>query len=327
MDVVALAQHGVENAVATLGTATTATHVQKLLRQAQRVVFCFDGDSAGRKAAWRALEASLEHLAENKTIVFLFLPSEHDPDSYVREFGAEAFRQLAAQAVPLTDFLVRELKSRVDLTTAEGRARLVHEAKPLLQQIKAPLLRLQLVKELAAAAGFTQAEVEAACNLRPVAASAPAKVSRQRTVSPLLWKLLLLTTHRPDFAARIPFELLPRTEDDSREARALGELVRAIEDGSLPRFGQGMLLEYFRDTEHEPTLAEVVRELEENYFDEDSIESVFNDTLDGLRAAQNDREYTLLREKLARGGLSDKEKKRFGELALSKQRVSSQAKA
>ncbi len=219
-----------------------------------------------------------------------------------------------------------ELKSRVELATAEGRSRLVHEAKPLLQRIQAPLLRLQVVKELAAAAGFTQAEVEAACSLRPIAAPARAKAPRRQSVSPLPWKLLLLTTHRPDFAARIPFDLLPAA-DDSREARTLGALVRAIEDGSLPRFGHGMLLEYFRNTEHEATLAEVVSELEENYFDEDSIESVFNDALDGLRAARDDREYTLLREKLTRGGLNDEEKKRFGELASSKQRVSSQAKA
>ena len=100
MDVVALAQHGVGNVVATLGTATTATHVQKLLRQVDRIVYCFDGDLAGRKAAWRALENSLEALPEQKSIGFVFLPESDDPDSFVREQGTEAFERLITQAMP-----------------------------------------------------------------------------------------------------------------------------------------------------------------------------------------------------------------------------------
>src|SRR5574343_1807128 len=102
MDVIALSQNGVGNAVATLGTATTPTHVQKLLRQVDRIVFSFDGDNAGRKAAWRALENALEALADNKQIGFVFLPAEHDPDSFVRREGKEAFQRLVAQAMQKT---------------------------------------------------------------------------------------------------------------------------------------------------------------------------------------------------------------------------------
>jgi DNA primase len=109
MDVIALAQNGVGNAVATLGTATTATHVTKLLRQVDRIVFCFDGDNAGRKAAWRALENSLEALADNKRLAFVFLPQDDDPDSYIRAHGKEDFERLVKQAMPLSDFLLREL--------------------------------------------------------------------------------------------------------------------------------------------------------------------------------------------------------------------------
>jgi DNA primase len=158
------AQNGVGNAVATLGTATTATHVTKLLRQVDRIVFCFDGDNAGRKAAWRALENSLEALADNKRLAFIFLPQEHDPDSYIREFGKEQFDRQVAQAMPLSDFLLRELAQRCDLTSSEGKAQLIYEAKPLLLKLPTPLLRLQLVKRLAEASGFAQAKWNACAN-------------------------------------------------------------------------------------------------------------------------------------------------------------------
>ncbi|MDE2586368.1 MAG: DNA primase, partial [Betaproteobacteria bacterium] len=213
MDVVALAQHGVGNAVATLGTATTTTHVQKLLRQVDRIVYCFDGDAAGRKAAWRGLENSLEALADNKTIGFVFLPTEHDPDSYVRELGQEAFETLIARAMPLSDFLLRELASHGDLTTSEGKAKLVHEAKPLIQRLTTPLLRLQLVKRLAEASGFSQAEVERLCDLKPVARAAPAKAQRQKLS--LTRKLLRRLLQNPELASRLPVEWLPLQDPEA----------------------------------------------------------------------------------------------------------------
>jgi DNA primase len=160
MDVVMLAHHGVANAVATLGTATTADHVRKLLRLVDRVVFAFDGDAAGRKAAWRALEASLSQATDTRRIDFLFLPPEHDPDSFVRERGAEGFREALGAAVPLSELLLRGLAERVDLATPEGRARLLAEARPLLQELHAQALRLQLVHRLAELAQLSAAEVE-----------------------------------------------------------------------------------------------------------------------------------------------------------------------
>ncbi len=124
MDVVALAQHGVEYAVATLGTATTPTHVQKLFRQSDRVVFCFDGDSAGRKAAWRALENALPVLADGKNAAFLFLPDNEDPDDFIRKRGKAAFEALVDRAVPASEFLLAELSAQHPPTTVEGRAAL-----------------------------------------------------------------------------------------------------------------------------------------------------------------------------------------------------------
>jgi len=160
MDVVMLARHGVGNAVATLGTSTTPDHVRKLLRLADRVVFAFDGDAAGRKAAWRALEASLPQAADAKRIDFLFLPPEHDPDSFVRAHGADGFREALTGATPLSELLVRELSERVGLDTPEGRARLLAEAAPLLQALAAPALKLQLVHRVAELARLTVDEVE-----------------------------------------------------------------------------------------------------------------------------------------------------------------------
>jgi DNA primase len=165
MDVVMLAQHGVGNAVATLGTATTELHIQKMLRLVDRVVFCFDGDKAGRKAAWRALEAALAQLADAKRFDFLFLPAEHDPDSFVREYGQEAFEQALAEALPLSTVLVEGLTQRTDLATPEGRAQLQALAKPLMQSIPPVAMRGQLLRQLAAIAQTDVRDFERYCEL------------------------------------------------------------------------------------------------------------------------------------------------------------------
>ena len=153
MDVVALAQSGFGNAVATLGTACTAEHVAKLFRFTDSVVFSFDGDAAGRRAAGRALEAALPHASDSRSVRFLFLPPEHDPDSYVRELGAAAFEQAIASAVPLSAQLLADAGADCDLSTAEGRSRMLAQARPLAEQLPAGLLREQVVAELARSGG------------------------------------------------------------------------------------------------------------------------------------------------------------------------------
>ena len=167
MDVVALAQNSVENVVATLGTATTAVHVQKLLRMADNLVFCFDGDKAGQRAAWRALEQSLPVIIDGKQVRFLFLPQEDDPDTFVRRLGKDAFIAELGHAKPLSAFLFAELSAQVDLSNAEGRTRLVTLAKPLLSQITAPSISLMLQRELADLVGLGVVEIQ---RLIPVAA-------------------------------------------------------------------------------------------------------------------------------------------------------------
>jgi DNA primase len=160
MDVVALAQLGFPNAVATLGTACTAEHVHKLLRFTERVVFSFDGDAAGRRAAGRALEAALPHANDTRSFRFLFLPPEHDPDSYIREFGTQAFEQYVQKALPLSQQLIEIAQADCDMATAEGRARMLAQARPLWSALPEGALQRQLLGELAAKGNLPVDELE-----------------------------------------------------------------------------------------------------------------------------------------------------------------------
>lgn len=159
MDVVALAQLGFPNAVATLGTACTADHVHKLLRFTDQVVFSFDGDAAGRRAAGRALEAALPHASDTRSFRFLFLPPEHDPDSYVREYGSDAFEAQVRNAVPLSRQLLEHAAADCDLASAEGRARMLAQARPLWLALPEGALKIQLLGELAIRGGLPADEL------------------------------------------------------------------------------------------------------------------------------------------------------------------------
>jgi len=160
MDVVALAQFELGYAVATLGTATTPVHVGKLLRLADELVFCFDGDAAGRKAAWRALEVALPLAPDHKPIRFLFLPDGDDPDTYVRRHGKAGFEKLLRQAQTLSDFLLGQLRAESDLASAEGRAGFLARAKPHIQKLAAPALRVQLVNAVAEMARVSEPDIQ-----------------------------------------------------------------------------------------------------------------------------------------------------------------------
>lgn len=159
MDVVALAQWGFGNAVATLGTACSHEHVQKLFRFTEQIVFSFDGDTAGRRAAGRALEAALPFATDTRRISFLFLPAEHDPDSYIREFGPEAFEACVKKAVPLSRQLLEHAGAECDQDSAEGRARLMTQAIPLIALLPEGALRGLIADELAQVAKASSDDV------------------------------------------------------------------------------------------------------------------------------------------------------------------------
>lgn len=310
MDVIALAQNGVGNAVATLGTATTPTHVQKLLRQVDRIVFCFDGDNAGRKAAWRALENALEALADNKQIGFVFLPAEHDPDSFIRDHGKEAFDRAVIQATPLSDVLLRELGQRCDLTSSEGKARLIYEAKPLLHKLPTPLLRLQLVKRLAEASGFAQEEVERLCELKSFRPPAPAKA--KRTAPSLTRNLLRIVLHQPALARELPIELLP----DTPERPALQRLHQLV-CSSSEEISYALLRERLRGQPEEAAIEQAASELLGQPFDEAEADMEFRDTIEKLHGGEQKRQFDELQTKAQQfgvAGLSAAEKQAYIQL-------------
>jgi DNA primase len=307
MDVIALAQNGVGNAVATLGTATTPTHVQKLLRQVDRIVFCFDGDNAGRKAAWRALENALEALADNKQIGFIFLPAEHDPDSFIREHGKAEFDRQVTQGMPLSDFLLRELAQRCDLTSSEGKARLIYEAKPLLLKLPTPLLRLQLVKRLAEASGFAQQEVERLCELKSYAPAAPPRA--KRSAPSLTRNLLRIVLHKPVLAAELPTELLP----DTPERPALLRLQQLVRAGNGIQ-GYAALREQLRGLPEEEIIEAAASELLGLPFDEGEADAEFHATVEKLQDSGQMRQFAELQTKAQQfgvAGLSAAEKQAY----------------
>ena len=275
MDAVALAQHGIEYAVATLGTATSSAHIQKLLRQTDEVVFCFDGDAAGRKAAWHALEVSLPYLADNKTVRFLFLPPEHDPDSFMREKGRQAFEKKLEVAEPLSEVFLNQLLARADVKTYEGRAQLVHEAKPLLKQISARTLKLQLI-QMVAAQGHMSRDQEIRLTRELTEGRVAEPVSRQergmqlaeRRLERLLLQCLLA---RPSLAAGLPLEVIDPGSFEGRMLLAVAEYCR-----ENPQAPGGALIEHFNGTDFAAELASSQAALLETKLEADNMEVEFH---------------------------------------------------
>ena len=263
MDVVALAQFGFPQVVATLGTACTPMHLQKLLRQTDHVIFSFDGDAAGRRAARRALEASLQHAADTKTIKFLFLPEEHDPDSYIRELGTEAFEQAVRDAMPLSQFLLNEAVSENALSSPEGRARAQHDAKPLLQAMPPSSLRLQIVRELAQLTQTTAAEIEALFELvQPVARVrlAPPRSMRTPPVGLERHVIRLLIVH-PALVSELDSAAIDAMLSLAPEPEALLQLIEAARSmGEEANFAG--LAEQLRGTDFDVLIAEIAADSE-----------------------------------------------------------------
>jgi DNA primase len=235
MDVIALAQHGVGYAVATLGTAVSGTQIRKLVRMAERVIFAFDGDEAGRKAAVRALEQSLPLFEDGKRVDFLFLPSGEDPDSYIRQHGGSGFEALLEAALPLSEFFVRELLGRTEVSSVEGKAKLMQIASPWLREIHAPFLGHLLRRRIAELAGMSDQEAGRLLGRAPASTSA----GKRRILplpSPARTALLCLLA-KPELAVRIDPALL--MEGDAY-ASALGRLLEFAEKAPNLRTARDM---------------------------------------------------------------------------------------
>ena len=318
MDVVALAQYGVGYAVATLGTATTPMHITKLLRLADEIVFCFDGDAAGRKGAWRALEVSLPLAVDHKPVRFLFLPAEDDPDSFVRKNGQEAFERLAREAQTLSGYLLGELRAQADLETAEGRSKFLTEAKPHLQKITAAGLKLQLVKEVAVLAKVSQDEAERlmdmrSANERPYRRSAP-----PRTLAPLITSqeqnLLRCVLAKPSLAASMELELLDERLAETAALRTIAGWLEAEETPS-----EALLVERMQGSEHEAVVFRAQAAMLDHGPNEDSAEPEFRQIVLSLHIKRKNEEIeSLKREAASRPELGAELAKRTKELAALK---------
>ena len=254
MDVIQLAQAGFEESVAALGTAITSHHVSTLFRMSDHVIFAFDGDTAGRKAARRALEATLPIINETKRASFILLPESEDPDSLIKAHGAAGFEDEISRALPLSRWLVRALSEGRDLTQAEDRAALLAEAKPLLETMTAGALRLQLLQDLAHTVGTPAAEIESYFGIKPwrrLPGSRRAGDSGRKTAKvddlrlQILRRLLAFPVLAREFNAQIAVEFL---EGDQTVDHQIAEVWRAATMAGEP--SSGALMEALADSEH-----------------------------------------------------------------------------
>ena len=296
MDVVALAQFGVGYAVATLGTATTPVHVSKLLRLADELVFCFDGDAAGRKAAWRALEVSLPLAPDQKPIRFLFLPDGEDPDSYIRKHGKDAFEARVREAETLSQFLLSQLRSEVDLATAEGRARLVAISKSHVQKVTAPALRLQLTNEIAQLARVGEGDIGSLLELprRPSFSRPAPRAPRYDAPSSPEWSLLTALLADLSLVEHVDAAQLDPGRAETRALLAVREKWEAAEEElSFP-----LLIEALSGNPCLETLLKAQKYAEDLGFEAEAARSEFQHALVQVDLRHRKTELDRLRGKL-----------------------------
>nr|WP_314271133.1 DNA primase [uncultured Kingella sp.] len=304
MDAVALAQYGIGYAVAALGTATTAEHIGILFRQTDNVYFCFDGDAAGRKAAWRALENALPRLKDGKNLHFLFLPAEHDPDSFVREHGSARFEEaLLHESRPLSQYFWDALASGLDLDTQEGKAELIQRAAPLLAQITAPAFAFLLKQKLSGLVGIDPANLAhlmgQAAPKRHIEAkryTLPRESFRQPETPTLAQRQIRTLLLNPQWAqyAVIP-DYLP-AEGDAACLLALADACRANS-----RLTPAQAIEHFRNSPFAATIDRIFRNSlhsEDETDDSDAKCREFQDGIRKLTAELKTAQIQRLREKL-----------------------------
>ena len=312
MDVVALARHGIDFAVATLGTATTPDHLNRLFRLTDDLAFCFDGDRAGRKAAWRAMETALPHIRDGRQVRFVFLPDGEDPDSYVSTHGADAFVGALDDGLALSDYLIHELTSEVDLDTVDGKARLAENTRPLLAKVPKGVYRDLLVQSLADTVGLTPERLER--NLAsadagdrrqpsgPRRTSAFSRASSQSGRPSVVRRAISLVLHNPSAAARLDVERLAGIHRPGIDI--LARLIETAQDD--PNIRTAGLLERWRHDEqgrHLGKLAAVELPADDDFDPAAELEAC----LDQLAAAGRRERIDFLIEKQRVAPLNDDE--------------------
>lgn len=313
MDVVALVQNGITNVVATLGTATTADHIERLFRTTSDLIFSFDGDRAGRAAAWRALEAALPFLRDGRQIGFLFLPEGEDPDTLVRREGPAAFRQRLEQATPLADYLFAELRTQTDPNTLAGRARLAELARPLLEKLPDGHFRDLMEERLRQDAQLVNTR------LRPPPPGTTASLADRdlRLTRTPLRRAIALLLYRPELAQQVADTAFIAQDDDKGGRKLLASVLAVLR--THPRLTTAALLERYRDTREGAILEQLAAWEPEVPEQEFQFEREFSDILASLQ--QRDALRERLPEMLMRWGtpsaLSPEEKEALRNLNKS----------
>ncbi|MEE8320259.1 MAG: DNA primase [Gammaproteobacteria bacterium] len=258
MDVLALAQYEIQNTVATLGTATTQEHLEKIFRLTSQIIFCFDGDSAGEKAAWRALETSLPLLRDGRQVYFIFLPEGHDPDTFVREHGRDSLED-SKISIPLSDYLLNNLKNRSNLASREGRAALIENSLPYLVKFPAGTLRRLIVNDLATLAQDDANRIESMLqkDAKKIQQSVQGTTRQARIESSSPIQLVIkYLVHQPKLAL-----LLSSTNTKSLERVEINgidfllQLIEQIQQN--PKITTANILEHWRDTRYARRLKEI----------------------------------------------------------------------
>lgn len=318
MDVIGLARHGIDYAVATLGTATTADHLNRLFRLTDNVFFAFDGDRAGRQAAWRALENALPEMRKGRQIHFVFLPEKQDPDSFVQDHGASRFEALLDDGMPLSEFLISELASETDLGSVDGQARLAEQAAPLIARVPNGIYRELLIKGLGERVGLSGAKLESLLlnrggrqagrpggRRRLRASGGPAVKGRPSLVR----RAIVLILHSPTAADKADADSIVELEKPG--AGLLRELIETVQ--SEPTISTAGLLERFRhhdEGRHLGRLAATEMPADDDF----DVESEFLDCMARLAAGVRRERFNFLIEKQGVTGLSEDEKAELGQL-------------
>jgi len=220
MDVVSLAQHGISNAVATLGTATTSFHIQKLIRYTSEIIFCFDGDEAGKSAAWRAMQNSLASVTDEVQLKFLFLSEQHDPDSYVRENSKEKFEKLAKDATPLSEYVVHYLTKKNDLTSQEDRVKFLNSVEPILNNIASLKLTFLLKKRISELLNLTIDELDKVINVKSKENTKPSSKNIPREATSVVRRFISLLISDPSLVEENDKDIAWGESLDEQLARA-----------------------------------------------------------------------------------------------------------
>ena len=320
MDVVALAQYGLDYAVATLGTATTRDHLERLFRYVPEVVFCFDGDRAGREAAWRALENGLPVLHEGRQVSFLFLPEGEDPDTLVRKEGAAEFGSRLKAATPLPDYFFQHLADQVDLNRLDGRARLVELTRPHLSKMRPGVLRQLMVARLAELSHLPVTELSRLLDSgeRPATSTTQRDVRRsgggQSRPSLVRTAIALLLQH-PQLARTVVDAGAGFLALEGRPGVGLlFDLLQLLRD--RPDIKTGFIIEHYRDSEYQPALTKLLTW--EHPTLSGDIESEFQGVLEQLRREALGAETERLMDKDRLSGLSAAEKVELKRLLAEK---------